>query len=105
MIGEFVKYPAPKGLTRDDVVKDAYSVVGKWQAQPDLVRKHFMWSDDKEWLCGFYLWRSREAAEAAHNDEWRQQVKERTGQLPEISYFDAFLILDNQSGDVTEFAA
>ena len=63
-----------------------------------------MWSDDKVWLSGFYLWKSREAAEAAHDAEWRHKVKERTGEYPEISYFDAFLILDNQSGDVTEYS-
>jgi hypothetical protein len=69
MIGEFVKYPANPDWKRDDVVKDAHTVVEKWQAQPELVRKHFMWSDDKKWLSGFYLWKSREAAEAAHNKE------------------------------------
>jgi hypothetical protein len=99
MIGELVKYPAPKGWDREKVVEDAWSVVPKWQAQEQLVRKHFMWSEDGEWLSGFYLWHSRKAAEAAHNDDWKAAVKERTGKLPEISYFDAFLILDNESGE------
>lgn len=105
MIGEFVKYPANPDWDRDDIVKDAFTVIEKWQAQSELVRKHFMWSDDGKWLSGFYLWKSRKAAEAAHNDEWRQKVKDRTGQFPEISYFDAFLILDNESGEVTEYSS
>ncbi len=103
MIGEFVRYPAPEGADRTDIVLDARSVIPKWRAEPDLIRKHFMWSDDGKWLSGFYLWKSREAAEAAHNAEWREAVRERTGALPEITYFDAFMILDNEAGDVAEY--
>ncbi len=100
MIGELIKYPAPKGEDRDGIIEDAKTVIPKWQAQPDLIRKHFMWSDDKEWVSGFYLWKSRESAEKAHNAEWQKAVKERTGKLPEISYFDVFMILDNENDDV-----
>ncbi len=48
MIGELVKYPAPDGITRDEMIEDARSVIAKWQAEEDLVRKHFLWSDDKK---------------------------------------------------------
>lgn len=105
MIGEFVKYLAPKGVSRDEIVKDAYTVVPKWQATPGLIRKHFMWSDDGEYCAGYYLWESREAAERGHNADWRKAVEARTGQPPEISYFDAFLILDNETGKVREYDA
>ena len=103
MIGELVVYPAPKGLNREEIIKDAQTVVPKWQAEPELIRKHFMWSDDKKWVSGFYLWKSRAAAEAAHNEEWRSAVKKRTGEAPKISYFDAFMILDNETRTVTVF--
>ena len=103
MIGEFVRYPAPEGADRADIVLDARSVVPKWRAEPDLIRKHFMRSDDGKWLSGFYLWKNREAAEAAHNAEWREAVRERTGALPETTYFDAFMILDNEAGEVSEY--
>ena len=102
MIGEIVKYPAMPGVSREETVEDAKTVIAKWQAEPDLIRKHFMWSDDGKWNCGVYLWKSREAAEAAHNDAWRKAVEERTGQAPEISYFDTFMILDNENGTVEE---
>ncbi len=102
MIGEFVKYPAPKGASRQDIVEDARGVVEKWRANPDLIRKHFLWSEDGQWCCGFYLWKSREAAERAHDAAWRKGVEERTGEAPSISFFDAFMILDNQAGWVRE---
>tara|TARA_B100000315_G_scaffold258307_1_gene309956 strand:- start:1756 stop:2070 length:315 start_codon:yes stop_codon:yes gene_type:complete len=101
MIGELVKYPASSGISREDMIEDARSVIAKWQAETDLIRKHFMWSDDKLWCYGFYLWKSRQAAEKAHNEDWQKAVQERTGIAPEISYFDAFMILDNETGMVT----
>lgn len=103
MICEIVSYTAPPGLDRDGMIEDAMSVVPKWQAQPELIRKHFLWSSDREKCCGVYLWKSREAAERAHDAAWREAVENRTGQAPEISYFDAFMILDNEAGDVTVF--
>jgi len=75
--------------------------VPKWRAEPELNRKLFLWSDDKQWVSGLYLWKSRATAEAAHNEEWRNTVKKRTGEAPKISYFDAFMILDNHTGETT----
>ena len=103
MIGELVKYPAAAGMSRAEMIEDARGVIAKWQAETDLFRKHFLWSDDKKWCYGFYLWKSRKAAENAHNAAWQKAVEERTGIAPEISYFDAFMILDNETGvDTTE---
>ena len=103
MICEIVSYPAPAGADREAIVEDARSVVPKWKANPDLIRKHFLWSDDGERCCGVYLWKSREAAERAHDATWRREVENRTGQAPDIAYFDAFMILDNESDEVTLF--
>lgn len=103
MICEIVSYPAPEGASRADIVEDAQSVVAKWQANPDLIRKHFLWSDDGKRCCGVYLWTSRDAAERGHDAAWRRDVEKRTGEPPEISYFDAFMILDNESGEVSVF--
>jgi hypothetical protein len=103
MICEMVCFKVPEGWTREQVVEDARTVVPKWQANSELVRKHFIWNGSDR-ACGIYLWKTRAAAEAAHNDEWRQGVAERTGgDEPEISYFDCFMIVDNERGEVTEF--
>lgn len=102
MIGEIVSYPAPfGGADRDAIVADAYRSVPKWQANRDLVRKHYMWSEDHKRVCGFYLWKTRAAAERGHDAAWRRAVKERTGEEPVISYFDAFMVLDNAAGTLT----
>ena len=105
MICEIVDYPAPEGASREEMIADAETVVPKWRAQPDLIRKHFLWRDDGRRCCGVYLWKSREAAERAHDAAWREAVRQRTGEAPEISYFDAFMILDNESDAVTVYPA
>ena len=46
---------------------------------------------------------ARAAAEAAHSEEWLQQAEKRIGTRPTIDYFDAFMIIDNAAGTVTEY--
>ena len=67
----------------------------------NLLRKHYLLDEDNR-TYGFYLWRSREAAERAHGSEFRQRVRERFGCEPSISYYDALLVLDNLNGEVSE---
>ena len=53
--------------------------------------------------AGVYIWPSVDVANRAHNEEWRQSVIKRTGGAPTIRYFEQFLLVDNESGEVTEF--
>ena len=107
MIVELVTFTLPKGHDRASELDAVRGVVGKWAANKDLVRKHFLWGigDDEGTGAGFYIWPSVEAAERAHNDEWREGVKKRTGGYPTIRYFDLFLLIDNEHGRVTEWDA
>ena len=34
---------------------------------------------------------------------WVARFRERTGVEPEISYFDLFMLIDNEAGTVTEY--
>jgi hypothetical protein len=103
MILELVLFKNPPGLERAQELEGARSVVAKWRANPDLVRKHFMRSEDGAQGGAVYLWKSRAAAEAAHGPEWRASVKARTGSEPTCQYFDLLILLDNEAGEVTEF--
>lgn len=105
MICEIVTFPAPAGASRDAIVEDARHVVARWRAETELVRKHFVLSEDRATLKGIYFWTSRAAAERAHDAEWRRNVERRSGAAPEICYFDAFMIIDNAAGTVTEYPA
>lgn len=102
MIAEMVSFYLPAGTTRDEVLADARGVVDHWRANPDLVRKHFLMGEDGL-CCGFYLWKSRAAAEAAHDEAWQKSVEERTASKPTFKYFDTLMVLDNEAGAVTEY--
>jgi hypothetical protein len=101
MILELVTFPSPSA-DRDAVLADARTVVAHWQANPDLVRKHFILSEDGATGGGVYLWPSREAAERGHDAKWRAGVRARTGAEPTIRYFDLLMVIDNEAGTVTE---
>lgn len=105
MILELVEFNSPKGWSRDQVAAEAKHVVPKWQANKELLRKHFLLELNGKTGAGVYIWPSVEAAQRAHNEEWRQSVIKRCGSAPTIRYFDLMLLVDNESGKVTEFSA
>ena len=105
MILELVEFNSPKGWSRDKVAQEAKHVVPKWQANKELLRKHFLLELNGKTGAGVYIWPSVEAAQKAHNEEWHQSVIKRCGSAPTIRYFDLMLLVDNESGKVTEFPA
>jgi hypothetical protein len=104
MIVELVTFKATPGASWDDILADARAVIPKWRANADLLRKHFLLSDDGQECGGLYVWPTREAAEAAHNAEWRAGVEKRTGSPPVIRYFGLQMLLDNEAQTVTEWS-
>jgi hypothetical protein len=104
MIVELVTFKAPPGADWDAILKDARAVIPRWRANPDLLRKHFLLSDDGQECGGLYIWPTREAAQAAHDATWRAGVEQRTGAPPRIRYFDLQMLLDNEAGTVTEWS-
>jgi hypothetical protein len=104
MILELVTFKAPEGVDRKGILDDAKSTIPRWRANADLVRKHYLLSDDKRMCGGLYIWPTRAAAEQAHDAEWQAAVANRTGAAPEIVYFDLMMVLDNQAGTVTEWS-
>ena len=105
MILELVEFNSPKGWSRAQVAEDARSVAPTWQANKELLRKHFLLELNGKTGAGVYIWPSVDAAQRAHNEEWRQSVIKRCGSAPTIRYFDLMLLVDNESGKVTEFPA
>jgi hypothetical protein len=107
MIVEVVMFDAPKGWERDRTLDDAKHTIPKWSANKDLVRKHFLLGlgEAEGTGGGIYIWPSIEAAQKAHNEEWRQAVIKRAGSAPTIRYFDMFLMIDNEHDRVIEWAA
>lgn len=107
MIVEIVLFDAPKNWDRQTTLEDAKHTIPKWTANKDLVRKHFLLGlgETEGTGGGIYIWPSIEAAQKAHDEEWRQAVIKRTGSAPTVRYFDLFLLIDNEHERVVEWAA
>lgn len=105
MIVELVTFRAPPGADWDAILKDARATIPRWRADPTLMRKHYLLSEDGTECAGLYIWPTRAAAEAAHDAAWRAAVAQRTGAAPTIRYFALQMLLDNEAGTVTEWSA
>ncbi len=104
MIVELVTFKAPAGADWDTILSGARATIPHWRANRQLVRKHYLLSDDGKECGGLYVWPTRAAAEAAHDAAWRAAVAQRTGSAPVIRYFDLQMLLDNEAGTVTEWS-
>ena len=85
MILELVEFNSPKGWSRRQVAEEARNVIPKWRTNKELLRKHFLLELNGKTGAGVYIWPSVEAAQKAHNEEWRQSVIKRTGGAPTMS--------------------
>ena len=104
MIVEYVLFKRAPGMTREQILEDSRTTIPRWRANKELVRKHYIESEDG-FGGAFYIWPSKAAAQRGHNEEWFANIKARTGATPTIRYFDLLMIVDNEVGSVTEYPA
>lgn len=103
MITEYVLFALPKGITREQLIENYRKTVPKWRANPDLVRKNYLYDPENGWGGGVYMWRTLEAAKAGHNEAWKQYIRDLYGSEPEIRYFDTPMVQDNLVRETFEF--
>ncbi len=102
MITEYVLFKLPAGISRAEVLQGMQEVAPRWRAEPELVRKTFIFDSDANQAGAFYLWRQRAAAERAHDEAWRQRIRERYGSEPVVRYFETPLVVDNVLGQTVQ---
>ncbi len=100
MITEYVLFALPAGLDRAEVVAGMHEVAPRWRREPELVRKTFIYDPANSRAGAFYLWKSRAAAERAHDAAWRARIRQSYGSEPVIEYFETPLVVDNALGRV-----
>ncbi len=104
MIVELVTFRATPGADWDAILDEARATIPRWRVNTQLVRKHYLLGEDGTECAGLYIWPTRAAAEAAHDPAWRAAVAQRTGTPPTIRYFELQMLLDNETGTVTEWS-
>lgn len=95
MITEIVTFALPDGMSRDEALALYEATAAGWQANPDLVRKYYLFDGESQTGGGVYLWPSIDHAQAAHNDAWCDKAEALYGSRPTFRYFETPLIVDN----------
>ena len=97
MITEIVTFKLRPGMTREDVVATYRKTAPIWRANPDCIRKCYLYDRERHLGGGAYLWRTLDAAKRAHGDAWRKMINDLYGSDDQISitYFEAPIVADN----------
>lgn len=104
MITEIIVFDLPAGMTREQLVANYRRSALGWQANPDLIRKNYLYDAERRQAGGVYLWRNMAAAQHARDDAWRERVCRTYGSEPVVQYFVTPLVVDNALGRTIEDA-
>ena len=104
MIVEWVEFVHPAGTSRAAAIEGARATLAHWQADPDLVRKHYLLGVDGQSGAGLYFWPDIAAARRAHSAEWIAAAEQRTGHAVRICHYELLMTLDNVAHRVVDEA-
>jgi hypothetical protein len=97
MIGAIVSFDYDGDFDQARVVGVAEKARQSFEGMPGLRFKFFTFDADGQRAVNFYLWESRDAADAFFTDELRQRVTGLYGVAPAIEYLEIAQIVDNAS--------
>jgi hypothetical protein len=93
-----VRFPRPASLVEDPRALHAVleESVPRYLTIPGLLRKYFIGNASHG--GGVYEWQSRAAAEAFHNEAWRERLYGLYGVEPQVEIFELHALVDNELG-------
>jgi heme-degrading monooxygenase HmoA len=95
MIGVSVVFDYDGDFDRSRIITVAKNARTMFEGLPGLRFKFFTLDEKKERAVNFYVWDSKEAAEAFFTDELRERVTGLYGVSPIISYLEIAEFVDN----------
>jgi hypothetical protein len=104
MITEIVLFKLPAGMTRELYAARARESAPAWGANPDLVRKNYLFDAERGYGGGAYTWRSIADAQKWHGEAFRQRIKDAFGSEPTFTYYDTPILVDNEAHSIREAA-
>jgi hypothetical protein len=90
-----VRFPRTEPISLEDVRAIFESTAPKYRGRQGLQKKIYTRSEDGLIVGALYFWDSRADAEATYTPEWREMVTSKYGTEPEITFFDAPVVVDN----------
>ena len=95
MTGVTVSFNYDGNFDRLRLIDIATQARGMFEGMPGLRLKAFTLDDKQQRAMNFYLWESKEAAEAFFNDELRERVTGLYGVPPTIEFLEVAELVDN----------
>lgn len=95
MITTIVKIPLAEPIALEKAQQIFLTSAPKYQGVPGLIRKYYLLAEDGSIGGGVYLWDKRTSAEAFYTPEWAARIMASYGSLPQVSYFESPVIVDN----------
>ena len=104
MISEVITFKPRPGMTRAEVVAMYRKTSSIWRANPDCIRKCYLYDAENHLGGGAYLWKNLAAAKRAHGEEWRRMINDLYGSKDQITitYFETPIVADNLVGQTIE---
>lgn len=95
MIAALVLFQTDGALSPDAAAERFNTTAPNYRGRAGLHSKAYIYAQDGQSLGGFYIWESREAAEAIYTPAWRVRTTELYGVEPTIRYFDVPVLIEN----------
>ena len=89
-----VLFAVPEGTTCEQMTQAFEQSAPRFRGMPGLISKQYLF-DCKGRGGAFYVWSTRQQAEALFNDEWQQSLTQRYGNAPSLSFFDVPVSISN----------
>src|SRR6476469_6741132 len=105
MIIEFDVFGIPAARGREAAIAQYRLSIPGWRANPDLVRKTFLFDETSRRGGAVYNWKNIEAAKLGHGPEFQKRIQATFGSQPEFQYFETPIIIDNTTNQVIDEAA
>jgi len=100
MITAVVTFKIPPGTTRAQWQEQMKQASTRFQNMPGLIRKQFLYDEDKGIGGGVYLWQTRAAGEACYAGPWRDNVRKIAVGEPNIAWFETPVVVDNEQHQI-----
>lgn len=97
MIAALVTFKIDGALSLDEAVIKFNTTAPNYRGKAGLISKAYIYRQDGAVLGGFYLWESREQAEAQYSEAWRAKATEIYGVAPEFQYFEVPVFIQNRA--------
>ena len=95
VIGVSVRFDYKEGFDRVRLIDVAEHSKSMFEGMPGLRSKVFTVDEENRRAMNFYLWETKEAAEAFFTDELRERVTGLNGVAPTIDFLEIAAIVDN----------